>query len=317
MLFRFTQSQASLGDLVLFYQVFAQAKNLMRSLLENIAQIYSNGLFLGNLFDFLDLESQVHDPLQAILPPKVIQHGNVFRQVDFQYPRSPRIALQALELTITAGQIAAIVGPNGAGKNTFKLLCRLYDPTRGDITIDGIDIRQMPIVDLRQKIAVLPQEFARYNAKVSENIALADPTHHATDSQIQFAAHAAQADQFIERLPLRYDSILGRWFENGAELSTGEWQRIALARVWMRDAPIIILDEPTSSMDPWTEVAWLTDLRHVVEGRIAIIITHRISTAMHCDIIHVLEEGHILESGNHQQLLHRQGRYAQLWQTQQ
>lgn len=314
MVWRALQGQASLGDLTLLYQAFNQGQSLVRSLLGNVGQIYSNSLFLGNLFEFLALEPGVVDPSQPVPAPNTLREGICFRDVSFRYPLSERTALQSLNLTIPVGQLAAIVGPNGAGKSTLaKLLCRLYDPDSGSIAVDGIDLRAMRLGDLRDVISVLPQEYTHYCASVAENIMVGEQPAIRDTERTRLAARGAMADGFIEQLPKGYETLLGTWFEGGTDLSVGEYQRIALARALARPAPILILDEPTSAMDPWAEAEWLTSLKELVKGRIAIIITHRLTTAMCCDVIHVMQGGHIVESGDHAHLLHANGRYAQLW----
>ena len=197
-------------------------------------------------------------------------------------------------------------------------MCRFYDPQSGAIELDGVDLRDMPIAELRQRITVLFQEPVHYSASVRDNIAMgaggSEVIHTATE--IQSAARAAGADELVRRLPLGYDTLLGRWFPGGAELSVGEWQRIALARAFLRRASIIILDEPTSAMDPWAEMDWFDRFRAHAAGHTVILITHRFTTAMQADVIHVMEEGSIVESGNHEQLLALGGSYAEWWRRQ-
>jgi len=197
-----------------------------------------------------------------------------------------------------------------------KLLCRFYDPTGGQIEIDGTNIRQISTSSLRRLITVLFQQPFHYNATVGENIRYGDLEHELQVSEIEAAARAAGAEDIIARLPEGYASVLGKWFAGGTELSVGEWQRIALARAFLREAPIIVLDEPTSALDPWAEADWLLRFRQLAVGRTAIIITHRFTTAMHADIIHVMERGRIMESGSHYDLLDRDGLYATSWKQQ-
>ncbi len=209
------------------------------------------------------------------------------------------------------GRVVAIVGPNGAGKSTLvKLLCRFYDPEAGSITIDGTDLRDFDVDELRRQITVLFQEPVHYNASVRENIGLGDLSKLGEAALVRAAAEAAGAEAFIRRLPKGYENLLGHWFDKGVELSVGEWQRLALARAFLRDAPIVILDEPTSAMDPWAEADWLRRFRELASGRTALLITHRFTTAMVADEIHVIEDGRVLESGSHQQLIAQRGRYA-------
>ncbi|MGA9377646.1 MAG: ABC transporter ATP-binding protein, partial [Phormidium sp.] len=307
----------TLGDLALFYQAFNQGQTLMRSLLQNLGQVYSNMLFLGNLFEFLELSPQVIDPPKPKLAPKKLNQEIKFDNVSFCYPGSNKAALEKFNLTIPAGKIVAIVGANGAGKSTLlKLLCRLYDPQQGRITWDGIDLRDLSMQNLRRLITVLFQQPVDYNASVAENIALGDLLARAKLPEIANAAEAAGAAEIIDRLPDNYNTVLGKLFAGGVELSGGEWQRIALARAFLRQAPLIILDEPTSAMDSWAEADWLERFCHLAKGRTAIIITHRFTIARRADIIHVMSDGEIVESGCHDKLLALGCRYARSWKTQ-
>ena len=240
-----------------------------------------------------------------------------FRDVSFCYPGSRRVALENFNLIIPAGQTVAIVGPNGAGKSTLlKLLCRFYDPDAGAIEIDGVDMRELPLEELRGLITVLFQQPVHYNDTVADNISFADLASYPDQAAIHAAAESAGADEIVRRLPRGYASLLGKSFADGTELSVGEWQRIALARAFLREAPILILDEPTSAMDPWAEADWLERFRSLSAGRTAILITHRLTTAMRADVIHVMADGRIVESGSHEKLRARGGLYAQSWAAQ-
>jgi ATP-binding cassette subfamily B protein len=317
MLVRAIRGLASLGDLVLFYQAFRQGQVLMRSLLGSAGQIYSDSLFLGNLAEFLELKPQVTDPPAPVPAPSALQHGIAFRNVTFRYPGSARAALQGFNLEIPAGRVVAIVGENGAGKSTLvKLLCRLYDPETGRIELDGCDLRRFALDELRRNITVLFQMPVTYHVTAGENISMGDLPARPQASAVEGAARAAGAHAIVARLPQGYGTMLGKWFVDGVELSGGEWQRIALARAFLRRAPVVILDEPTSFMDSWAEAEWLRRFRALVGGRTAIVITHRLTTAMHADVIHVVWDGQVVESGTHEDLVVRGGRYAQSWQLQ-
>jgi ATP-binding cassette subfamily B protein len=305
----------TLGVLALFYQAFQQGQRLMRSLLDGVGQVYTNVLFLGNLFEFLALRPRVTDPPHPV-ELTALRRGIVFHGVTFRYPGGDRVALDDFSLTIPAGQVAALVGPNGAGKSTLvKLLCRLYDPDGGRIELDGTDLRELEVAKLRRLITVLFQQPVHYSATVAENVALgglAEPSRE----EVEEAGRAAGADEPVARLPKGYDTLLGKWFAGGTELSVGEWQRLALARAFLRRAPILLLDEPTSAMDSWAEADWHERFRRLAAGRTVLIITHRFTTAMRADVIHVMAEGRVAESGSHQELLARGGLYARSWAAQ-
>ncbi len=292
----------------------------MRSLLGSVGYAYYNVLFLGNLFAFLDLEARVADPAHPRAPAQVAHAAGMkirFRGVSFRYPGSERTALHSLDLEIPAGEVAAIVGANGAGKSTLvKLACRFYDPHEGAIELDGIDVREFARPDLNGLVTVLFQEPVHYNASVAENIALDSDPAPAARARIEEAARAAGAEALIARLPRGYETLLGKWFAGGVELSTGEWQRLALARAFMRSSRVILLDEPTSAMDSWAEFDWMRRFRALATGRTAVIVTHRFTTAMQADVIYVMDEGRVSEFGSHDQLLRRGGAYAQSWRAQ-
>ena len=322
MAWRTMQGLISLGQLALFYQAFYQGQALMRTLLQSVGQVYANLLFLSNLFEFLDLQPQVVNPPRPSLLPVPLREGIRFDQVTFRYPDSQRLILCNFDLFIPAGKTVAIVGANGAGKSTLiKLICRLYDPEEGRIELDGVDLREVSLQELRRSVAVLFQEPVRYNETVAENIGLgnlaaagerADTVRH----EIERAGQGSGAQEVVERLPRGYDTLLGKWFVEGTELSVGEWKRIALARTFFRQAHVFLLDEPTSSMDSWAEAEWMDRFSTQTRGQTGVIITHRFTTAMRADIIHVMQDGQIVESGSHEELLDREGEYAKSWKNQ-
>jgi ATP-binding cassette subfamily B protein len=307
---------ATLGDVALFYQAFQRGQGLMRALLTNIGQIYNNGLFLANLFEFLDLETQISEPANPIPAPAHLERGIRFKDVTFRYPNTDRFALKSFNLTIPAGRTVAILGANGAGKTTLmKLLCRFYDPQSGCVEIDGIDLRTLSLESLRQMITIMFQFPVRYQDSVRQNIGMGALDGARSFAKTEAAARSAGAHELIASLPQKYNTLLGKWFSGGTELSGGEWQRIAMARAYLRKSEIIILDEPTSMMDSWAEAEWFDRFRELARNRTAILITHHLAIAMRADVIHVMEHGQIVESGTHQELVAMEGLYSKSWRA--
>jgi ATP-binding cassette subfamily B protein len=318
MLWSAMQGRATLGDLVLFYQAFQQGLQLTKSLLGNVGQLYSDILFLGNLFEFLDLEPLVTEPERPKPPPASLQEGIRFHEVTFRYPGAQRVALEKMSVFLAAKRITAIVGPNGSGKSTLiKLIARFYDPQSGRIEMDGDDLRQYALQGLRDQITILFQEPVHFSATARDNIVFGDLSAELDDGEILAAAHDSGAESIVRGLPDGLNTMLGRRFQDdGAELSVGEWQRLALARAFLRRSGTLVLDEPTSAMDPWAESEWLRRFRKLAAGRTVVIVTHRFTTAMFADVIHVMDEGRIVESGSHEELLRIGGRYAEAWAKQ-
>lgn len=307
--------RAKLGDLLLCFQAFQQCQTLLRSLLDGAGKIYKSMLFIENLEDFLKTEPAIL-PSQAGKAGLPVKHAIRFEAVSFTYPGGFPRALDDFNLEIPAGRVVALVGHNGAGKSTLiKLLCRFYDPDNGRILIDGVNLRELDPEALRRHIAVLFQEPVRYCASAHENIAFGDVSALSDQRRVWEAAYDAGALEPIEKLPDGYETLLGKWF-GGAELSAGEWQRVALARAFFRKASLIVLDEPTSAMDSWAEQDWLNRFFSLVAGKTALMITHRFTTAMHADMIHVMDKGRIVESGTHMQLVALGGAYATSWSAQ-
>ncbi len=316
MVSRTVAGRSGVGDIVLFYQAFGQGQRLMSNLLRNAGDIYLNMLFLENLFELLATEPVLRDP-ETPLPAPDLHAGIRFESVDFHYSGLDRAVLQGFELTLRSGEIAAILGENGEGKTTLiKLLCRFYDPDRGRITADGLDIRQFRQADWRRQITVLFQEPMRYHVSAAENISHGDIRRTPVLSEIERAAEASGAADIIRGLPEGFQTVLGKWF-GGAELSAGEWQRVALARAFLRRAKLIILDEPTSMLDVWSESKWFERFRELAAGCTVLIISHRLATTMQADVIHVMQGGRIVESGSHRQLLEKGGRYREAWESRQ
>jgi ATP-binding cassette subfamily B protein len=314
MLWRAARGAVTLGDLALFYQAFSQGQRLLRSLLQQVGEIYAHSLFLEDLFAFIDLEPGIADPASPAAAPAALRTGLALEQVTFGYPGGARPVLRACSLQVPAGKITAIVGPNGSGKSTLvKLLCRLYDPAEGRVTLDGTDLRGFGVGELRRLFTVLFQQPVRYCATAAENIALGDLAGGADQGRVETAARASGADEVAARLRDGYATSLGAGFAGGAELSGGEWRRVALARALVRPAQVVLLDEPTSEMDPWAEATWAGKLRGLAAGRTLLVVTHRTAIARCADLIHVMEAGRVVESGSHEELVARRGRYAALW----
>jgi ATP-binding cassette subfamily B protein len=288
---------------------------LLRSLLDSSGKIYRSLLFVENLDEFLRLEPTIlSGPAAEAGHP--IKDSIRFESVSFTYPGGFHLALDKFDLDIPKGKVVALVGQNGAGKSTLiKLLCRFYDPDAGRILMDGVDIRSLDQAALRRQITVLFQDPVRYHASVGENIAFGDVEAAQDKDRMKKAAEDAGALEPIEGLQGGFDALLGKWF-GGAELSGGEWQRIALARAFFRRASLVVLDEPTSAMDSWAEQDWLGRFRTLTEGSTGLMITHRFTTAMHADIIHVLDKGRVVESGTHVELVALGGSYASSWAAQ-
>jgi ATP-binding cassette subfamily B protein len=307
----------TLGDLVMYYQAFQLVRGSLQGILSSLAGLYEDNLFLSNLYEFLDLKRTVIEPVHARPVPQPMQRGIVLNHVSFQYPAGARKVFEDISLTIRPGEVVALVGENGSGKTTLiKLLCRLYDPTGGTIAIDGIDLRQFETKALRHEIAIIFQDYAHYHMTARENIWLGNTALPPDHEGVIAAARRSGADDVISALPHGYDTILGKRFEDGEELSIGEWQKVALARAFMRDAQIIVLDEPTSSMDAKAEYEVFQNFRQLVSGRTAILISHRFSTVRMADRIYVLKQGSIIEGGTHEELVRLGGTYARLFEMQ-
>jgi ATP-binding cassette subfamily B protein len=307
----------TVGGLVMYFQAFQRGLGSLRDVLGGLADLYEHNLFLANLVEFLGLDTKVREPDRPAPIPRPIRRGVVFDGVWFRYPSTTRDVLRDVRLTIGAGEIVALVGDNGSGKTTLvKLLCRLYDPTAGSITLDGTDLRRFGVAELRREIGVLFQDYARYDLTAAENIRIGDAELSEGDPRVAEAARAAGADAIIARLPHGYATTLGAMFEDGEQLSVGEWQKIALARAFVRDAQLVVLDEPTSSLDAKSEFEAFTRFRRLATGRSGILISHRFSTVRMADRIYVLEDGTIAEAGTHAELIRRGGTYARLFDLQ-
>ena len=313
---RMRDGAMSLGDLALLYGAMKRGKSAFGGVLGSLASLYEDSLFIGHYYAFLSMPETVQAPAQPKPVPHPIQQGLTLENVSFRYPETARDVLKNVSLTIRAGEHVALVGENGSGKTTLlKLLCRFYDPTEGRILLDGVDLREFEPDELRARYAALFQDFVRYQMTAAENIRVGRITLPPDDPAIAEAARQADAADIIAGLPLGYETPLGRMFENGAELSEGQWQRIALARVLLRDAPIALLDEPTSMLDAKAERELLTAFVDVLKGRTSIVVSHRLTTVQSADRIVMLADGRLVEDGTHAGLLSRDGAYASLFAT--
>jgi len=311
------QGKLTIGDLVMYYQAFQQGQDYLRQVISGSATLYENNLYLSYLYEFLGVKKRIAEPSNPKPFPCPIRTCILLEEVSFRYPNSSRKALKDVTMRIPAGELVALVGENGSGKSTLiKLLCRLYDPTSGSIRIDGTDLRLFETAALRHEIAAVFQDFVRYNLTAGENIRLGNIESSIGAEHIVVAAQRAGIHGVISELPQGYDTILGNFFHDGEELSIGEWQKVALARAFLRKAQLIVLDEPTSGMDAAAEYQVFGRIRSLLEGRTGIIISHRFSTVRMADRIYVLADGRIIESGCHDELIAHGGKYAEMFEMQ-
>lgn len=306
----------SLGQMTMFLMVFRQGQSAVSAMLTSVGGMYEDNLYLSNLYEYL--EQPAADETGRLVQGPDPARGIVFEDVSFQYPGTTKAALENINLQLKPGQSLALVGENGSGKTTLiKLLARLYEPTSGRILLDGVDLREWDAETLRQRIGVIFQDFGRYQFTVGENIGTGDVQRFHDEAAWQRAAAMAKAEDFIQAMPEGYQSQLGRWFIGGRELSGGQWQKIALARAFMREgADILVLDEPTAAIDARAEAEVFEHFRQLSRDKITILISHRFSTVRMADHIVVIEKGHVIEQGSHEQLMALDGHYAHLFQLQ-
>jgi ATP-binding cassette subfamily B protein len=307
----------TLGEMTMYLSIFRNSQSTFESIFFEVSELYENGLFMSNLFSFLELEPLMAQSASPRPVPRPLQEGIEFREVSFRYPGQENWALRQVSFAIRPGEKIALVGPNGAGKTTIvKLITRLYDPSEGQLLLDGVDLREYDIDQLRHRIGVIFQDYVRYHLSAAENIGLGQIEALDDRGRIERAAAMSGADTVIAGLPEGYETTLGRWFTRGRDLSGGEWQKIALARAFMRDCEILILDEPTAALDAENEFQVFQQFRQLTADRTAILISHRFSTVRMADCIYVVEGGTIKERGSHADLLTLGGLYAHLFTLQ-
>lgn len=316
-IYRAIERTISYGDAVLYLEVFEQSHYLGQSFLMTLLRVYENSLFTSNVFAFLALEPILEKPRNArSLSPRLLQ-GLEIRDVSFRYAGQHEWALRHINLTLQPGEKLALVGLNGAGKTTLvKLLAGLYTPTEGQILLDGIDLSQIDLTEWRKRIGVIFQDFVHYQFTAADNIGIGQIESLEDRRRIIDAAHKGGAHDVLSKLPEGYDTMLGKWFKHGQELSIGQWQKVALSRAFMRDSEVLIMDEPTASLDAEQEYLIFQRFRQLTEGKLAILISHRFSSVRMMDRIIVLNGGSIIEMGSHDDLVTQQGTYAHLFSTQ-
>lgn len=307
----------TVGTLTFLAGSFQRMRTMLQGIMSRFSRIAEGALYLQDLFDFFAIKPTITSGEKHLQVPKEIQKGFTFENVGFKYPNSERWAIRNLSFHLNKGEKMALVGENGAGKTTLvKLLARLYQPTEGRILLDGVDIKDYDMKALRNAIGIIFQDYVRFQMKASENIAIGNIRNVDELSSIKNAAQKSLADTVIETLPEEYEQILGKRFANGIELSGGQWQKVALARAYMRNAQLLILDEPTSALDARAEHEVFQRFSELISGKMAVLISHRFSTVRMADRIVFLENGRLKEIGTHDELLEKNGKYAELFHLQ-
>ena len=311
------QGRYSIGDLTLIMTAIMQAMGNIQQAFSTASGVADQALFLTDLLAFFEMKPSVESKVNGLPAPRPVTRGFEFRNVSFKYPGADRRVLSNFNFTLEPGERVALIGENGQGKTTVvKLITRLYDPTEGQILLDGIDLREYDLADLHSEIGVIFQDFMRYEMTARENIAVGRIEVPHQQEEIEYAAEKSLADGVIAKLHGGYDQMLGRRFEGGVDLSGGEWQKLALARAYLRDAQLLILDEPTASLDARSELQVFERFAELTLGKMALLISHRFSTVRMADRIVVLEAGRLVEEGNHAQLMALGGRYAAMFEMQ-
>lgn len=314
---RTVRGEFTIGDLTFLAGSFRRLRQLLEGLLVGFSQVAGQALYLDDLFSFFEIEPEITSPAAPRPFPSPVREGFVFEGVGFRYPGAERWAVRDLSFTLQAGEVLALVGENGAGKTTLvKLLARLYDPDEGRILLDGHDLREYDLDVLRQNIGVIFQDFVRYHLTAAENIAVGQIEARHDRARIVEAARRSLADDVIAKLPKGYDQVIGKRFKNGVDLSGGEWQKVAIARAYMRDAQLLILDEPTAALDARSEFEVFQRFKELSAGKTAVLISHRFSSVRMADRILVLADGRVEAVGTHGELLAQRGRYAELFELQ-
>jgi ATP-binding cassette subfamily B protein len=307
----------TVGSLTFLVGAFARSRGLIESLFSSLNNIGEQALYIKDLFDFFETQPGIISGPDALPAPRPIRSGFEFRRVSFAYSGSDRQVLRDVSFRFDAGERIALIGENGAGKTTLvKLLARLYDPTAGAILLDGVDLREYDVDLLRSEIGVIFQDYMRYDMLVRENIGVGRIEELENQARVESAARKSLAEPLIAQLARGYEQMLGRRFEEGVDLSAGQWQKIALARAYMRDAQVLILDEPTASLDARAEYEVFLRFADLTRDKMAVLISHRFSTVRMADRILVLADGEVVEQGTHQQLVALGGRYAELFELQ-
>jgi len=317
LLFRTIHGGLTLGELTFLAGALAGCSRQVQAVFSSFTDIAHQALFLTDLFALFAVQPKIRNMVNAIPAPRAIRDGFEFRKVSFAYPGSDRLILNGVNLRIGTGERIAVVGENGQGKSTLvKLIPRLYEPTSGKVLLDGIDLREYDIDSLRREIGVIFQDFVHYDMTARENITLGSIECARDQFRLHEAARKSGAGKIIDSLPHGFDQMLGKRFEDGTDLSGGEWQKFALARAYLRDAGILILDEPTAALDALAEYEVFSRFAELTKGKIAILISHRLSTVRMADRIVVLKDGEIHEEGTHHQLIANGGRYASMFELQ-
>jgi ATP-binding cassette subfamily B protein len=307
----------TLGDLTFLAGSFDRMRSAFQTIMNRFADISSRALYLQDFFDFFDLKPAIISDSSSKKVPRPIRKGFTFENVSFQYPDKGSYSLKNISFHLKVGEKIALVGENGAGKTTLvKLLARLYEPTEGRILLDGVDLREYDVEDLRSQIGIIFQDYVKFALKVSENIAVGNIKEINNLELIKEAAQKSLADTVVKKFPDGYEQMLARRFKGGVEMSGGEWQKIALARAYMRDAQLVILDEPTASLDARAEHEVFLRFSELITGKMAVLISHRFSTVRMADRILFLEYGELKEMGSHEELMQLNGKYADLFRLQ-